>query len=122
MVLRAAGAALPHADLARPVLQSFLQHYAEVWAPPEALRREVEEQVYRSLVRKRLKAGEDPYPVTYCQQVTREQYQEQQRGGSMSALEELLEAILADPSLQDKQRRRSLLSSRRPIPTCGGEH
>ena len=116
VVLRAAGAALPHADLARPVLQSFLQHYAEVWAPPEALRREVEEQVYRSLVRKRLKAGEDPYPVTYCQQVTREQYQEQQRGGSMSALEELLEAILADPSLQDKQRRKKLAKFKEAYP------
>jgi hypothetical protein len=30
----------------------------------------VEEKVYQSLVNKRLEAGEDPYPVTYCKQVS----------------------------------------------------
>ena len=72
--------------------------------------------MYRSLVRKRLKAGEDPYPVTYCRQVTREQYQEQQTEGSASALGELLEAILADTNLQDKQKRKKLAKFKEAYP------
>ena len=37
--------------------------------PPESLRKEVEEKVYHNLVNRRIQAGEDPYPVTYCKQV-----------------------------------------------------
>ena len=42
----------------------------QIWSPPESLRKEVEEKVYHSLVDRRIKAGEDPYPVSYCKQVS----------------------------------------------------
>jgi len=98
----------PHRDLARPILQFFLDHYEDVWSPPQCLRKEVEEEVYKSLVNKRLAAGEDPYPVTYCEQVTRDQYQSQSQFGSQSALWDLLEAILTDSKMTDKQKRKKL--------------
>jgi len=98
----------PHRDLARPILQFFLDHYEDVWSPPQCLRKEVEEEVYKSLVNKRLAAGEDPYPVTFCEQVTRDQYQTQSQFGSQSALWDLLEAILTDTKMTDKQKRKKL--------------
>ena len=38
--------------------QFFLDNYEAVWSPPPALRREVEEAVYQSLVNRRIAAGE----------------------------------------------------------------
>ena len=51
---------------------------------------------------------QDPYPVTFCEQVTRDQYQSQSQFGSQSALWDLLEAILADTKMTDKQKRKKL--------------
>ena len=51
---------------------------------------------------------QDPYPVTYCEQVTRDQYQSQSQFGSQSALWDLLEAILTDTKMTDKQKRKKL--------------
>ena len=51
---------------------------------------------------------QDPYPVTYCEQVTRDQYQSQSQFGSQSALWDLLEAILTDSKMTDKQKRKKL--------------
>jgi len=98
----------PHRDLARAILQFFLDHYEDVWSPPQSLRKEVEEEVYKSLVNKRLAAGEDPYPVTFCEQVTKDQYKSQSQFGSQSALWDLLEAILTDTKMTDKQKRKKL--------------
>ena len=47
----------------------YRDFFLKIWSPPESLRREVEEKVYEGLVNKRIQAGEDPYPVTYCRQV-----------------------------------------------------
>jgi len=116
VILRPRDLAFPHRDLARPVLQFFLDNYEAVWSPPQELRREVEEEVYKSLVNKRLAAGEDPYPVTYCQQVTMDQYVSQSRYGSQNALEDLLGAILDDNEMSDKRKRKKLIKFKEAYP------
>ena len=70
VILRPSNLSRHNRELAMNIVQYFLDHYEQCLTPPQDLRRDVEEQVYRSLVSKRLEAGEDPYPVTYCEQVT----------------------------------------------------
>merc|ERR1712025_190329 len=89
----------------------------QVWSPPQDLRREVEEQVYRSLVNKRLEAGEDPYPVTYCEQVTKEEYERSKLTGSQAALKDLLDTILKDEKMGQRNKRKKL---KKLIQICGG--
>merc|ERR1719319_2111210 len=95
-------------ELARKVLQFFLDHYDEVWTPPQSLRKEVEERVYESLVNRRIQAGEDPYPVTYCEQVTLAEYEKEKLTGAQTALVDLLDAILVDAKLSPNDKKKKL--------------
>jgi hypothetical protein len=72
------------------------------------LRREVEDKVYQSLVNRRLEAGEDPYPITYCQQVTKQEYEEAKLTGAEAGLLDLLEAMLVDTKMADKEKNKKL--------------
>merc|ERR1711911_557849 len=80
----------------------------QVLTPPQDLRREVEEEVYRGLVTRRLEAGEDPYPVTYCEQVTRNQYEENRLTGS--------QATLRDEKMERKNKKRKLKKFKEAYP------
>jgi len=68
----------------------------------------VEERVYQSLVNRRLQAGEDPYPVTYCEQKTIAEYEEEKLTGAQTALVSLLDAILVDAKLSPNDKRKKL--------------
>jgi len=108
VVLRPAELATYNPDIAGKILQFFIDYYDEIWTPPEQLRREVEERVYKSLVNKRIEAGEDPYPVTYCKQVSVAAYEQEKLTGAQTALADLLEAILADAKLSPRDKRKKL--------------
>ena len=95
-------------DIAFQILQYFLDHYEQVWSPPQELRREVEEQVYRNLVNKRIEAGEDPYPVTYCRQMTDEQYERSKLTSSQAALNEMLDNLLESDKINMKEKKKQL--------------
>merc|ERR1712059_82602 len=56
----------------------------------------------------RLEAGEDPYPVTYCEQVTKDQYERSKFTGSQAALMDLLETIIADERMAEKNKKKKL--------------
>jgi len=116
VILRPSNLSSHNRDLATQITQYFLDHYEQVWSPPQDLRREVEEQVYRSLVNKRLEAGEDPYPVTYCEQVTREQYERSKLTGSQAALKDLLDTILRDEKMGQKNKKKKLKKFREAYP------
>jgi len=116
VILRPANLSSHNRDLAFQILQYFLDHYEQVWSPPQDLRREVEEQVYRSLVNKRLEAGEDPYPVTYCEQVTKEQYERSKLTGSQAALKDLLDTILKDEKMGQRNKRKKLKKFKEAYP------
>merc|ERR1711952_186146 len=89
-------------ELANNIVQYFLDHYEQVWTPPQDLRR--------------VEAGEDPYPVTYCEQVTRNQYEENRLTGSQAAIKDLLEAILRDDKMEKKSKKRKLKKFREAYP------
>eukprot|EP00092_Neocalanus_flemingeri_P034679 GFUD01037729.1.p1 GENE.GFUD01037729.1~~GFUD01037729.1.p1 ORF type:complete len:1081 (+),score=389.16 GFUD01037729.1:338-3244(+) len=116
VILRPANLSSHNPDLAIQILQYFLDHYEQVWSPPQDLRREVEEQVYRSLVNKRLEAGEDPYPVTFCEQVTKDQYERTKLSGSQAALKDLLDTILRDEKMGQKNKKKKLKKFREAYP------
>jgi len=116
VILRPANLSSHNRDLAFQILQYFLDHYEQVWSPPQDLRREVEEHVYRSLVNKRLEAGEDPYPVTYCEQVTKEQYERSKLTGSQAALKDLLDTILKDEKMGQKNKKKKLRKFKEAYP------
>jgi len=92
----------------RKITRVLLDCYEEVWNPPQTLRREVEEKVYLGLVNRRLQAGEDPYPITYCKQVTKDEYEKSKLTGAQTALLDLLQAILTDKKMSDKERTKKL--------------
>ena len=116
VILRPANLSSHNRDLAFQILQYFLDHYEQVWSPPQDLRREVEEQVYRSLVNKRLEAGEDPYPVTYCEQVTKEEYERSKLTGSQAALKDLLDTILKDEKMGQRNKKKKLKKFKEAYP------
>jgi len=100
----------------RKIVDLFLDRYEEIWTPPESLRKEVEEKVYHSLVDKRRQAGEDPYPVTYCKQVTKAEYEAEKLSGADSALLDLLQAILVDKKMSEKEKAKKLKKFRDAYP------
>ena len=116
VILRPSNMSRHNRELSVHIVEYFLDHYEQVWTPPQDLRREVEEQVYRSLVSRRLEAGEDPYPVTYCEQVTRNQYEENRLTGSQAALKDLLETILRDQKMEKKCKKRKLKKFKEAYP------
>ena len=116
VILRPSNISRHNRELSANIVQYFLDHYEQVLTPPQDLRREVEEEVYRSLVTRRLQAGEDPYPVTYCEQVTRGQYEENRLTGSQAALKDLLETILRDDKMERKNKKRKLKKFKEAYP------
>ena len=116
VILRPSNMSRHNRELAHNIVQYFLDHYEQVWTPPQDLRREVEDQVYRSLVSRRLEAGEDPYPVSYCEQVTRNQYEQNRLTGSQAALKDLLETILRDQKMERKSKKRKLKKFKEAYP------
>ncbi|CAB4066220.1 unnamed protein product [Lepeophtheirus salmonis] len=77
-------------ELVRKIVSFFfVRNYEEIWTPPECLRREVEERVYESLVNSHYSEGER-FPITYCHQVSKENYEKNKDSGSKSALQDLL--------------------------------
>ena len=65
--------------------------------------------MYQSLVSKRIRAGEDPYPVTFCRQITSTAYESDKReGGTRAALLDLLDHILSSERLSEKEKKKKL--------------
>jgi len=94
---------------AAAVAAFFVDHYDSVWLPPEPLRKEVEEKIYRSLVSKRVEAGEDPFPISYCRRVTAAAFErERSADGVRGALADLLAQIVDSKRLSDKEKRAQL--------------
>eukprot|EP00088_Acartia_fossae_P044573 TRINITY_DN4739_c0_g1_i3.p1 TRINITY_DN4739_c0_g1~~TRINITY_DN4739_c0_g1_i3.p1 ORF type:complete len:1187 (-),score=273.56 TRINITY_DN4739_c0_g1_i3:761-4321(-) len=98
------------------IVNLFIDRYEQIWSPPESLRREVEDKVYRSLVNRRLEAGEDPYPITYCKQVTRHEYEQEKLTGAEAGLMDLLEAMLADTKMTERERCKKLKKFKESYP------
>lgn len=96
-------------EVCKKIVRFFMEHYDSIWIPPVSLRKEVEErvrfitatvflkihcmlikihviQVYESLVSKRLKAGEDPFPITFCRRVPSRVYEKEKKTGADVAL------------------------------------
>ena len=58
---------------------------------------------------KRIRAGEDPYPVTFCRQITSTAYESDKReGGTRAALLDLLDHILSSERLSEKEKKKKL--------------
>ena len=65
-------------------------------------------QVYQSLVNKRLEAGEDPYPVTFCKRVPSKVYERQKVSAVQAAMLDLLEQILVDHKMSLREKKKKL--------------
>jgi len=95
-------------DLTKRIVGFFVDHYDEVWVPPTELRKEVGERVYESLVSKRLEAGEDPFPITFCKRVPGKVYENEKVTELEKAMLDLLEQILFDPKMTVKEKEKKL--------------
>jgi len=65
-------------------------------------------QVYQSLVTKRIEAGEDPYPVTFCKRVPSKVYEKEKVSGVQAAMLDLLEHTLNDKKMSQREKRKKL--------------
>ena len=64
--------------------------------------------MYQSLVSKRIEAGEDPYPITFCQRVPSKVYEKERVDGVQAAMMDLLKQILADKKMSTREKRKRL--------------
>ncbi len=66
---------------------------------------------------KRLEAGEDPFPITFCKQVpTRVFERERSAAGMQGALNDLLRQIVDSRKMSDKEKKRKLKRFREAHP------
>ena len=65
-------------------------------------------QVYQSLVSKRIEAGEDPYPITFCQRVPSKVYEKEKVLGVQAAMLDLLDHIINDKNMTSREKRKKL--------------
>ena len=64
--------------------------------------------MYESLVSKRLEAGEDPFPITFCKRVPSKVYETEKVTELETAMLNLLEQILFDPKMSTKEKKKKL--------------
>jgi hypothetical protein len=67
-------------------------------------------------VSKRIRAGEDPYPITFCRQITTTAYEEDKNLGMKNALLDLLNQILFSPKLSEKEKKKKLKKFKESYP------
>ncbi len=72
--------------------------------------------MYQSLVNKRLQAGEDPYPITFCQRIPTKVYEQERMSGAKSALLDLLQQILESSKLSTKEKKKKLQKFKEAYP------
>ncbi|XP_012937092.1 DEP domain-containing protein 1A [Aplysia californica] len=97
-------------------LVSFmLDFFDEIFAPPSEMKSQVSD---RLKVLQRPQVVYSPRPVTrFCQQTSLADFENQSKSSSLSALEGLLERIVADKSMNLKEKRRRLKQFQRTYPT-----
>ncbi|KAG8177162.1 hypothetical protein JTE90_021756 [Oedothorax gibbosus] len=87
-------------------MTSFLLDNCEmIFQVPQGLKQEVQDLSRISFGRIRYCVDD---PLTYCELVSRQQYEEQKASVSNEALLGLLRSILQDPDISDKERRRKM--------------
>jgi len=103
--------------MSRKIVAFFMDNYDQVWTPPTILRKEVEERVYQSLVSKRLEAGEDPYPITFCRRVPSRVYESEKATALEGAMLDLLQTILSDGKMSAKEKRKKIIKFKESHPS-----
>ncbi len=76
-------------------------------------------QVYQSLVSKRLAAGEDPFPVTFCRRVSARTFEAARSAsseGMRGALHDLLAQIVDSDRMSAREKRKRLRKFRETHP------
>ncbi|KAH7935514.1 hypothetical protein HPB52_009503 [Rhipicephalus sanguineus] len=97
-------------DAAQELLAFLVKHCDRIFAPPRELHLEVEA---RLTILRRERGNK---VTTYCQQVTREQFEAQKRTLSEQALMDLFDDILRDPRISDKERNTRMKQFRQNYP------
>ena len=60
------------------------------------------------MVSKRIEAGEDPYPITFCKRVPSKVYEKEKISGVQAAMLDLLEHIVNDKKMGSREKRKKL--------------
>lgn len=68
------------------------------------------------MVSKRIKAGEDPYPITFCNRLSAKEYDQEKSTTVHSAMKDLLEQMLSSAKLSDSEKRKKLKKFREAYP------
>lgn len=57
---------------------------------------------------KRIEAGEDPYPITFCKRVPSKVYEREKTSGVEAAMLDLLQHILHDRKMSSRDKRKKI--------------
>lgn len=110
-------------ESARELLRFLVRHCDRILAPPGELRREVEAR--QAILRRGTGGPEDPaerVPTPgFCQRVSREQFEAQKRALSERALLDLLDDILQNPRISDRERSLRVKQFQRNYPSIYGK-
>ena len=66
---------------------------------------------------KRIEAGEDPFPITFCKRVPSKVYESEKKTELETAMLNLLEQILFDPKMSMKEKKKKLKKFKESHPT-----
>ena len=68
------------------------------------------------MINKRIKAGEDPYPITYCQRVPSQVYETEKTLGVQTAMLDLLQQIVFSVKLTGREKKKKLKKFKEAYP------
>lgn len=60
------------------------------------------------MVSKRIEAGEDPYPITFCERVPSKVYEKEKVLGVQAAMHDLLDHIINDKVMSQREKKKKL--------------
>ena len=99
-----------HEILGIRITSFLMENYSEIFKVPDGLNFEVEQRIaFRNGKRKKLyQDGEQSNDIAFCLRVTKQEYEEQKQFGTQRFLEDLLESIVHDEKINEKERKKKL--------------
>ncbi|CAG0897887.1 unnamed protein product [Cyprideis torosa] len=104
-------------DIATKVVRFLVKNHEELFRPPPDLVQEVQKKIEDGQQSTRVTYESlDSQQMTFCQKITREEYERQRMTGSQMALYDLLGQILEDETIGEKMRAKKLKKFKKQYP------
>lgn len=109
-------------QLAVKLVAFLMDNHEIIFAVPDTLKNQVEERLTLMCQSKiKYSMDDDACALTYCQQVTKEEYERQRVSLSERAIADLLNSIITDPRLSSREKQKKLKQFKKMYPDIYAE-